>query len=110
VAYERLVKKMTVENLWMYILSSLKNEPKYGYEIRKYVKEKYGFNSGRVTAYVVLYRLEKEGHIRLKEEKKDALGPPRKYYEITKKGLRTLEDGERFLENILKRIRARSSE
>ena len=104
-AYERLVRKLTVENLWMYILSSLRAGPKYGYEIRKYIKEKYGFNSGRVTAYVVLYKLMREGHIKLKEEKKGGQGPPRKYYEITKKGHRVLEDGERFLESIINKIK-----
>ena len=104
-AYDRLVKKMTVENLWIYILSSLKAGPKYGYEIRRHVKERYGFNSGRVTAYAVLYKLMKEGHIKLKEEKKDGRGPPRKYYELTKKGLQVLEDGERFLESILEKIK-----
>ncbi len=104
-AYERLVKKMTVENLWLYILSSLRSEPKYGYEIKKHIKEKFGFDTGKVTAYVVLYKLSKEGYIRLKEERKDGYGPPRKYYEITKKGLRILKEGERFLENVLKKIK-----
>lgn len=104
-AYERLVRKLTVENLWIYVLSSFRAGPKYGYEIRKHIKEKYGFNSGRVTAYVVLYKLMKEGHIKLKEKKKGGQGPPRKYYEITKKGLQVLEDGERFLESILEKIK-----
>jgi PadR family transcriptional regulator PadR len=104
-AYERLVRKLTLENLWIYILSSLKTGPKYGYEIRDYIREKYGFTTGKVTAYVVLYKLMKEGHIILKEEKKDGHGPPRKYYSITEKGIEALHKGKEFLEQILEEIK-----
>jgi DNA-binding PadR family transcriptional regulator len=103
-AYERLVKKMTVENLWLYILSLLKDKPKYGYEIRKLIQEKYGFKPGAVTAYVVLYKLVKGGYISLKEEKKEGKGPARKYYEITDEGRKLLLKGEKFLEETLKKI------
>jgi DNA-binding PadR family transcriptional regulator len=104
-AYERLVRKLTLENLWIYILSSLRTGPKYGYEIRDYIKERYGFTTGKVTAYVVLYKLMKEGHIILKEEKKDGYGPPRKYYGITEKGIKTLHKGKKFLEKTLEEIK-----
>ncbi|MCW4032942.1 MAG: PadR family transcriptional regulator [Candidatus Bathyarchaeota archaeon] len=104
-AYERLVKKMTVENLWIYILSSLKLKPRYGYEIGRHIEKNYGFKLGKVTSYVILYRLVKEGLIILKEEKKDGFGPPRKYYAITDKGLKALRQGEKFLENMLDRIK-----
>ncbi|MBS7655411.1 helix-turn-helix transcriptional regulator [Candidatus Bathyarchaeota archaeon] len=105
-AYERLIKKITVENLWLYILSLLKDKPKYGYEIRKLIQERYGFKPGTVTAYIVLYRLVKEGYISLKEEKKEGKGPARKYYEITEEGRMLLAKGERFLEETLKKIRS----
>ena len=91
-AYERLVRKLTLENLWLYILSSLKTGPKYGYEIRDYIRKKYGFTTGKVTAYVVLYKLMKEGHIILKED-------------ITEKGITVLHKGEKFLEKMLKEIK-----
>lgn len=104
-AYERLVKKMTVENMWIYILSSLKLKQRYGYEIGSYIEKNYGFKPGKVTSYVILYRLVKEGLITLKEEKKDGFGPPRKYYAITDKGLKVLRQGEKFLENMLDRIK-----
>jgi DNA-binding PadR family transcriptional regulator len=103
-AYERLVRKLTLENLWIYVLSSLKTGPKYGYEIRDYIKKRYGFTTGKVTAYVVLYKLMKEGLIILKEEKKDGHGPPRKYYTITEKGTKVLHKGEKFLEKMLKEM------
>ena len=46
----------------------------------------------------------KEGHVILKEEKKDGHGPPRKYYDITEKGITVLHKGEKFLEKMLKEI------
>ena len=46
----------------------------------------------------------KEECIILKEEKKDSHGPPRKYYEITEKGLLVLKKGEKFLKNIANKI------
>jgi len=104
-AYERLVRKMTTENMWIYILSSLKLKSRYGYEIGRYIEKNYGFKPGKVTSYVIIYRLEKEGLIILKEEKKDGFGPPRKYYAITDKGLKVLKRGEKFLENMLDKIK-----
>ncbi len=104
-AYERLVKKLTIENLWIYVLSALKSGPKYGYEIRKFIKDTYGFTPGRVTAYVVLYKLMKEGFIIPKEEKKDSHGPPRKYYEITEKGSIVLKRGKKFLKSVVNKIK-----
>ena len=73
-AYERLVKKMTVENLWIYILSSLKLKPRYGYEIGRHIEKKYGFKLGKVTSYVILYRLVKEGLIKILPEKGNVIG------------------------------------
>jgi DNA-binding PadR family transcriptional regulator len=105
-AYERLVKKITVENLWLYILSLLKDAPKYGYEIRKLIQERFGFKPGTVTAYIVLYKLVKGGYISLKEERKSEKGPTRKYYEITEEGKKLLAKGEEFLEETLRKIRS----
>ena len=39
-AYRRLVRKLTVENLWLYVLSLLKEGPLYGYEVVKRIEER----------------------------------------------------------------------
>lgn len=99
-ALERFRRKLTTENLWIYVLSLLKEKPRYGYEIRNYIKERFGFNPGKVTSYLVLYRLVQEGYIALKEGKEASLGPRRKYYTITEEGKKLLGEAERFLDDL----------
>ena len=94
--YTRLVKKLTTENLWLYILRLLKDEPLYGYEVREKIYREFGFSPGLVTCYVVLHRLEKEGLITSRREE-SSIGPPRKYYMLTDKGRETLEKAKKFL-------------
>lgn len=103
-AYERLVRKLTHENLWLYILTLLSKKPLYGYQIRKLIDEEFGFKPGQVTAYVVLYRLEKAGLIKVVNEAKGTRGPSRKYYTITSKGAATLMKAKRFLTDLSSRI------
>lgn len=100
VAYRHLVKKLTVETLWIYVLSLLSNGPLYGYEFPVRIQEKFGFRPNKITCYVVLYRLNQEGLI--KEEKKmhSNEGPVRKYYQITEKGIMELENAVAFLRGV----------
>ncbi|NOZ30891.1 MAG: PadR family transcriptional regulator [Crenarchaeota archaeon] len=59
---KRLQRKLTIDVLWIYIVSVLLSEgPTYGYDVRRRIKEKYGFKPATVTTYTVLYRLEREG-------------------------------------------------
>ena len=96
VAYNRLVRKLTTENLWLYILRLLKNGPLYGYEVREKISKEFGFKPGLVTCYVVLHMLEKEGLITSRKED-SGVGPPRKYYVLTDKGRVALEKAKKFL-------------
>jgi len=99
-AYERLVKKLTKENLWLYILRLLKDRPMYGYEIVKAIKEKFKFSPATVTVYVVLYRMESEGLIKKVKEEKSVGRIGRAYYAPTEKGLEVFEKGKEFIENM----------
>lgn len=104
-AIKRLVRKMTLENLWIYILTLLRDEgPLYGYEIRERISKRYNFRPGKITCYMVLYKLENEGLISSKELESKSRGAPRKYYTITRKGLAELQKAKRFLEDILRII------
>ncbi|GBC68772.1 hypothetical protein HRbin01_00457 [archaeon HR01] len=103
-AYERLVRKITHENLWLYILSLLKKEPLYGYEIRRKIEGRFGFKPGQVTAYIVLYRLEREGYIYVIRKEKGSRGPSRKYYGITEKGREVLEKARTFLISVVSEL------
>jgi DNA-binding PadR family transcriptional regulator len=103
-AYERLVRKLTKENLWIYVLSLLNEGPKYGYEIRKEIREKFNFEPGKVTSYIVLYKLQNEGYIALEKKKRSEEGPERKYYVITEDGKKLLKKAEEFFSEFYSKI------
>ncbi len=89
---ERLRKSLTVDNLWQYILKSLK-KPMYAYEITRVLKP---LDVNMVTVYAVLYRLEGAGYVKKIFSRKGA-GPPRKYYIATPKGVKELSRGKKIL-------------
>lgn len=103
-AYNRLLRKLTKENLWLYILRMLTYRSMYAYEISKQLRGRFGFSTATVTVYVVLYKMQREGLIEPCGEKSVLGRPDRKYYEITEKGRRNLESGIKFLEETLKKL------
>ncbi|MCX8170024.1 MAG: PadR family transcriptional regulator [Candidatus Methanomethyliaceae archaeon] len=96
-ALRRLQNKITKENLWIYILNLLKDGPLYAYEVREKIREKFGFEPATITVYMVLYKLEREGLV-IKEKLNEG---PRKYYSLTEKGIKTLEEGINLLRRTL---------
>ncbi|PIY90903.1 MAG: PadR family transcriptional regulator [Candidatus Nealsonbacteria bacterium CG_4_10_14_0_8_um_filter_35_10] len=95
---ERLQKSNTKENLWLYILSLLKERELYGWEIRSLIEKEFSFRPGLITPYRVLYRLEGDGFV--KSERKER----RRIYKITGKGKKELENAKNFYREILKTI------
>ncbi len=95
---ERLKDKVLRENLWLFIFKILKEGDSYAYELRRKVKEEFGFWSGSVTGYKVLYLLEKDGYV------KSYMKGRRKYYKLTEKGEKQLEKAKQFLEKIYNSI------
>lgn len=100
-ALKRLQKKLTKENLWIYILTLLRDEPLYAYQIKEKIKERFGFEPATITCYAVLYRLEMEGLVESKTEKGASNNIVRRYYRLTEKGLRTVEAGKEFLKKVV---------
>ena len=98
---ERLSDSMTKDNLWLYILILLSKKEMYPYELRKEIKKKFNFESGNVTAYFVLHRLEDSGYVKSGKKIKQG-GPERKYYKITKKGKDELRKGKLILKKFAK--------
>ena len=96
---ERLKKLNTKGNLWIYILSLLKEREIYGWEARALIEKKFNFKPGLITPYRVLYRLEKQGFV--KSKMKDR----RRIYQITQKGKKELEKAKKFYQQILKKIK-----
>ena len=97
-AVQRLKNKTTVEILWPYLLSLMRHKPIYAYEIRQKIEDTYGFKVGQVTSYMVLYKLETSGHVTTKWLEVEAR--QRKYYTITKKGEKALDESIKWFEKV----------
>ncbi|MHA1506115.1 MAG: PadR family transcriptional regulator [Candidatus Asgardarchaeia archaeon] len=100
----RLKEKITKENLWIYILTLLKKRPLYGYEIRKLIREEFDFAPAMVTSYVVLYKLQKDGYVTSEWQKNPIGRPQRKYYKITPKGLKLIEEAKKYLTDLFEKL------
>jgi len=91
---ERLKEKILKENLWIFLFKLLEKNDRYAYELRSKVKEEFGFWTGEVTSYKVLYLLEKDGYVESYIDKR------RKYYRLTEKGLNQLRKAKEFLRTL----------
>jgi len=88
--YRRELLKGSTETL---LLSLLKNQPMYGYQIIKELDKRsrgyFRFKEG--TLYPALHRLEASGLVNGKWEQLPT-GQERRYYHLTEKGLHLLEE------------------
>ncbi len=89
-----LSKDIIKGNMSLIILSSLIDSEKYGYEITKKV---FALTDGSVqlkegSLYPALHKLEKQELIEGYWVKQDYGKPDRKYYRITDKGLKAVEE------------------
>jgi DNA-binding PadR family transcriptional regulator len=91
---ERLKDKILKENLWIFMFKILAQNDEYAYELRKKVNSEFGFWSGRVTGYRVLYLLEKNSYV------ESYVKGRRKYYKLTEKGQEQLTKAKNFLVKI----------
>jgi DNA-binding PadR family transcriptional regulator len=96
--FERLQKLNTKENLWIYLLKVIKDNPHHGWEFPVLVEKEFGFKPGTITPYRVLYSLEAEGLV------KSCLEERRRIYKITKKGEQELEKVKDYYQDIIKKI------
>ena len=103
-AYQRLVRKTTKENLWLYVLSALRERPRYGYELREQIQKRFGFEPGEVTAYVVIYALKRDGYVAVRSESPGKRGPSRKYYCLTAEGETLLEKARTYLRELSNKL------
>lgn len=105
---QRLEEKLTKENLWLYILSILRERPAYPYEISELIEERFGWKPARVTAYIVMRSLRSKGYVRVSLKRGEDTGKMRNYYEITESGVKLLERGLQFLERTLESLKGSS--
>jgi DNA-binding PadR family transcriptional regulator len=97
-AMRRLVTRTTKENLWLYVLTLLEQREYFAYEVRAAVKEQFGVEIAPVTAYVLLYKLQREELVERSGERQEGRRPARKYYAITEKGRRALSEARQYLQ------------
>ena len=88
--YHKELLKGNTETL---LLSLLSNEAMYGYQIVKEIRERSGgyFRFKEGTLYPALHRLEASGLIE-GQWKEASTGAPRRYYHMTSKGRKTLDE------------------
>jgi len=89
---ERLRKKVQRENLWIFIFHLLNKKERAVNEIRELVRKEYGFLTGNVTAYKVLFLLERGGYVKSYYQRN------KKFYRITEKGRKQLKKAVKFFE------------
>ena len=95
----RLKRKLTTENLWVYVIASLMIKPTYAYDVRKLINELFGFNPTTITLYSVIYRLRKDGLI------KEELVSGEKIYKPTEEGVKESEEAISYMEQVIKRLK-----
>ncbi len=98
-AVEHLRNSITKQNLWLYILSSLRGGPASPSELEREVESNFGFSPAKITFYTVLYKLRKEGLVGKTTESF------RSKYGITERGARALEEAIGALENTSERLK-----
>ena len=103
-AYKRLKKKITIENLWLYILRLLQEREMYGYELRESIKNHFGFEHGTVTSYTILYKLEKDKLVSSYVKDNPEGRSNRKYYEITEDGNKAMEEAKGLFKEIITKV------
>ena len=74
------------------LLAVIHEEPAYGYEMTKRLSARGLSIVGEGSIYPLLGRLERDGLVETYRAVSDD-GPPRKYYCVSHKGRRALEDG-----------------
>ncbi|MCE7738769.1 MAG: helix-turn-helix transcriptional regulator [Candidatus Heimdallarchaeota archaeon] len=103
-AYQRLVKNLTIDLLWIWVLKLLREKPKYAYQLKQEIQERFNFSPATVTNYTILYLLEREGLVEKTEMRNSDERIDRKYYVITKFGEEVMNEAELYLKQIYEKL------
>ncbi|HUT81461.1 MAG TPA: PadR family transcriptional regulator [Candidatus Bathyarchaeia archaeon] len=103
-AFRRLKKKISIDNLWIYILRLLQDKEMYGYELRESIKTQFGFEPATVTSYTILYKLEKDGLVTSYIKDNPEGRPDRKYYTLTEEGKTAMIEAKGLFKEILEKV------
>ena len=95
-AYERVVRNLTKEMVWVYVATILKERNMYAYQLPREIRSRFGFDVARVTVYSVLYRMQREGLVRSSKQNVVS-GPSKRFYELTDMGSEKLSAASDFI-------------
>ncbi|WP_245526402.1 helix-turn-helix transcriptional regulator [Desulfurococcus mucosus] len=100
-AYTRLVKKLTVENLWLYIVKILLDEgkPLKAYDVKVRLRERFGIDPPAVTVYTVIYRMSRDGILARRQEGEETV------YSVTERGVDAFRKALLFLEEVVSKLK-----
>lgn len=101
---DRLKRKTSTDNLWIYILRLLQEKEVYGYELRDSITNRFGFKPGKVTSYRVLADLVKFNLVTSFIMDNPEGRPNRKYYRITDKGQKMMFEAKVYLTKLLEKV------
>ncbi len=90
---EEWIRELKKGSIQLCILSVLSSGKKYGFQIIKELREASSgyYNLKEGTLYPALHRLEKRGYLK-SEWVTQERGMPRKYYALTEKGIKALQE------------------
>ena len=92
---KQIVQRIVKNLLDIYILQMIRNQPTWGYKIKKKIEQEYGIKLRHGALYPLLNTLENSGYLTSRKEKHG--GRIRKIYEITPKGTQYLSAYYKFL-------------
>ena len=92
---KQIVQRIVKNLIDIYILQIIKNEPTWGYKIKKSIEAEYGIKLRHGALYPLLNALENSGYLTSRKEKHG--GRIRKVYEITPKGIQYINAYYEFL-------------
>ena len=88
---DRLIAQMRRGTLEFCVLALLEDEERYGFDLVKALGEEDGMVTSEGTIYPLLTRLRRDGLV-TSSWRESPSGPPRRYYQLTPKGRRALDD------------------
>lgn len=95
---KRLMRLNTKDSLWLYVIHVLKDTPMHAYVLKKEIEKKFGFGTGNMTVYKVLYLLTRGGYVAKQKKGRRVI------YSVTEKGLNALEEAKEFYGKQVERL------
>ena len=92
---KQIVQRIVKNLLDIFILQMIRDQPTWGYRIKKNIEQEYGIKLRHGALYPLLNALENSGYLTSRKEKHG--GRIRKVYEITPKGIQYLHAYYKFL-------------